>query len=213
MAKSYIRTTPNRYSTIKELQISDNVQGLAQLVAGMAKQLNQRFYRLEKAGVSESSYGYDVAQRETGKDKPRYTQNAEKLAQYNQDELIRLAMDMNAKLVSDTTTIAGLAAIEERRLQASSDKLYSLGIDIEPADLKAFFDAGGAEFLNNKYLDSTQVLDDFVEFTKNGNISTKEFVREYKRYRKQISKLGNDFEYSKITNNLVNLSNRKRAKQ
>ena len=211
MAKTYVRDTPNMLDDIRRRR--NNFNELVDIVASMGKQANQRFYRLEKRGVAQSSYGYQRRQMETGKDKPRYTQSKNKLRQLDSGTLYEMALDLNAKLASKSTTITGLDYIEEKRLSSASASLANrYGIDLSPSDLKEFFKANGAEFLNSKYLDSTQILEDFVEFSKEGNLTVKQFLREFKRFNSIRS--GSEatdamrFDYTRLRKNLIAANDR-----
>ena len=211
MAKTYVRDTPNMLDDIRRRR--NNFGELVDIVAAMGKQANQRFYRLEKRGVAQSSYGYQRRQIETGKDKPRYTQSKSKLRQLDSGTLYEMALDLNAKLASKSTTITGLDYIEEKRLSSASASLANrYGIDLSPSDLKEFFKANGAEFLNSKYLDSTQILEDFVEFSKEGNLTVKQFLREFKRFNAIRS--GSEakdvmrFDYTRLRKNLIAANDR-----
>ena len=61
----------NRLGYIKELRQARNKDLIVDFVSQQAKQINQRFYRLEKVGKGKDT-AYYYAQQETGKDKPRY---------------------------------------------------------------------------------------------------------------------------------------------
>lgn len=201
----------NRFNAIRDLRISGNVKGLADVVQKMAKQTNQRMYRLEKAGAAKSSYGYQRAQQETGRKKPRYSESTNVYNKMDTDDLYRLALDLNAKLSSDTTTISGLKIIENKRLQGRRDALYQQGIDIDAEQLKAFIDNGGGELLNSKYLSSTQIFEEFTEITKNGNMSIEQFINEFTKGQKRIIKSGaKPFDYGKAHRNLIKAAKGKR---
>ena len=216
MAKTYIRDTPNLIDDIRAAR--NNFGELVDMVAAMGKQANQRFYRLEKRGLAASSYGYQRRQIETGKEKPRYTQSRSKLRQLDTGTLYEMALDLNAKLASKTTTVTGLGYIEEKRLTSASDALMDrYGIDLRPSDLKEFFKAGGADFLNSKYLDSTQILEDFVEYSKEGNLSVKQFLREFKRFNTiRSGRAAGEairFDYTRLRKNLIAANDRESKKK
>lgn len=206
----------DRYGEIRSLRAAGDISGLRSVVARMSKQLNQRLYRLEKKGVSGSSYGYQMAQVFTGKEKPRYSESYNKLSNMDAGDLYEIALDVNAKLYSGSTTISGLRAMEERRLNRRAETLNEFGVDLSPDELKQFFELGGAEFLNSKYLDSVQILEDFVDMTKNGNLTPKEFLREFKRYRQRLrdgNTIGKVDIYGNVSRNLMRRSARKTNRQ
>lgn len=199
----------SKFNTIRELRISGNIEGLIDIVQQMSKQTNQRFYRLEKKNIAKSSYGYQRAQDETGRKKPRYTESKAKLSKMNAEDLYRLAIDLNAKIASDTTTITGLREIENKRLFNRTQSLEARGLSLSESELKEFLDAGGSDFLNNKFLDSTQVIDDFIEATKSGNMSVEQFINEYTKGQKRIIKNGSaPFDYGKAHRNLLKVQKR-----
>lgn len=206
----------DRYGEIRSLRAAGDTSGLRAVVARMSKQLNQRLYRLEKKGISSSSYGYQMAQVFTGKEKPRYSESYNKLSNMDAGDLYEIALDVNAKLYSGSTTISGLRAMEERRLNRRAETLNEFGVDLSPDELKQFFELGGAEFLNSKYLDSVQILEDFVDMTKNGNLTPKEFLREFKRYRQRLrdgDTIGKVDIYGNVSRNLMRRSARKTNRQ
>lgn len=161
---------------------------LVEEVRRMARQVNQRFYRLEKAGKGINDTAYAYAQRETGKVKPRFTVNTNKLKSMSLSDLYDLGLEIDAKIRSKTSTLKGLAEVERNRLDYSARKLEQLSVYLEGTGvsretLKQFFEYGGAEFINSRYLDSTQLIEDFVKYTQEGNVSAKQFMRELKRYK------------------------------
>ena len=199
----------SKFNTIRELRISGNIEGLIDIVQQMSKQTNQRFYRLEKKNMAKSSYGYQRAQDETGRKKPRYTESKAKLSKMDAEDLYRLAIDLNAKIASDTTTVTGLRDIENKRLFNRTQSLEARGLSLSESELKEFLDAGGSDFLNNKFLDSTQVIDDFIEATKSGNMTVEQFINEYTKGQKRIIKSGSaPFDYGKAHRNLLKAQKR-----
>lgn len=161
---------------------------LVEEVRRMSRQINQRFYRLEKAGKGVNDTAYLYAQRETGKMKPRYTVNKNKLENMSISDLYDLGLEIDAKIRSKTSTLIGLDEVYRNRLDCSARKLEQLsgyleGTGVSRETLKEFFEYGGAEFINSRYLDSTQLVEDFVRYTQEGNVSVKQFMRELKRYK------------------------------
>lgn len=202
----------NNLSKLKELKQARNKELLAQEVARMSRQLNQRFYRLEKKGIGLNETAYSYAQSETGKEKPRYTTSVNKLSQLSFNELYNLALNINVKIVSGTSSIKGIKKIGEKRISKATEKLKeTLNLDdneFNEEDLKEFIELGGSDLLNNKYMDSEQVIEDFIELSKQGNITVKEFIREFKRFKK-VNKKTPD----RVRKNWLRLSQRKRNKK
>ena len=162
---------------------------LVKEVMRLGKIINQRFYRLEKAGIAKQSYAYQVAQGETGRDKPRYMINADKLKNMDRLDLYRLYRQMYAKYSSHTSKEAELKKIVEEKLeesyQAAQYIARSAGLDIEinKDDYIKFLELMGSEYLNSTYLYSEQLIEDFIMYTQVDNLTVKEFVREYKRFK------------------------------
>lgn len=202
----------NNLNKLKELKQARNKELLVQEVARMSKQLNQRFYRLEKKGIGLNETAYSYAQSETGKEKPRYTTSVNKLSQMSYNELYNLALNINVKIASGTSSIKGIKQIGKKRITKATEKLIeTLNLDddeFKEEDLEEFIELGGSDLLNNKYMDSNQVIEDFIELTKQGNITVKEFIREFKRFKK-VNKKTPD----RVRKNWLRLNNRKRNKK
>ena len=170
---------------------------LAKTVQKMAKQVNQRFYRLEKAGIGLGENAYRYAQKETGKDKPRYTESLNKLKGMSREDLYELALQINKKLVTPSTTIGGTRALYEKRLELASKKLASKKINVSKDQLLAFIDAGGDEFLNNaERFSSNQIMIDYEEYVLNGKVTTDQFVRGLKQFQDITSMKYSDIQKS-----------------
>lgn len=153
----------------------------------LAKQVNQRFYRLEKksVGLRESAYRY--AQVETNKEKPRYTTNINKISSMSEAELTEFMLSLRKKVESPSSTIRGLRGVENRRIENSIYVLNkTLNIDINKDEYINFIENGGGKLLN-KYMDSKQLVKDWLDKRKQG-ITTKEFIRAYSRYLDRVRK-------------------------
>lgn len=153
----------------------------------LAKQVNQRFYRLEKksVGLRESAYRY--AQVETNKEKPRYTTNINKISSMSEAELTEFMLSLRKKVESPSSTIRGLRGVENRRIENSIYVLNkTLNIDINKDEYIDFIENGGGK-LFNKYMDSKQLVKDWLDKRKQG-ITTKEFIRTYSRYLDRVRK-------------------------
>lgn len=204
-----IRDTNSQMEKLKLLFKMQNKKELAKEVKQMSKQINQRYYRLEKQGLENDSYAYKLSKKETGKSKPRYTESLNKLEDKPLDTLYQESIDIFSKLFSKTSKIGGVKEIQEKRINKAIESLeINAGIKVDKNDFKQFLELGGGEILNSKYLDSTQIIEDFVEATKDGNISIKEFIREFKRFKKIQKRT-----YPKIKRNLTNLLSRKKKRK
>lgn len=153
----------------------------------LAKQVNQRFYRLEKKerGLKESAYRY--AQVETNKDKPRYTTNINKISSMSDVELTEFMLSLRRKVSSPTSTLRGLKTVEAKRIENAVYVINkSTGVAIDEEDFRNFLDNGGGKLLN-KYMDSTQLIKDWLDKSKQG-VTAKQFVKTYNRYLNRVRK-------------------------
>ena len=153
----------------------------------LAKQVNQRFYRLEKKerGLKEAAYRY--AQAETNKQKPRYTTSINKISNMSDVELTEFMLSLQKKVKSPTSTFRGLAGLENKRIDNSIYVLKKeLNIDIDKKDFIDFIESGGGKLLN-KYMDSDQLIKNWLDKRKQG-VTTKEFIRTYNRYLNRVRK-------------------------
>lgn len=175
---------------------------LAREVVRMSKQINQRFYRLEKAGLNVDSYAYQLASMQLGKERPRYTTSISKLTDLPFDTLYKQALEINEKIASGTSAIRGVRATQEKRITNSLASLKEMGYDIDRGDFEEFLRIGGAQLI--KDFGSEQIFEDFWSKTQEGVVTVKEFVREFKRY-KSLERV----DYSKVLRNLKRI-NKKR---
>lgn len=153
----------------------------------LAKQVNQRFYRLEKKerGLKEAAYRY--AQAETNKQKPRYTTNINKISNMSEAELNEFMLSLRKKVESPTSTFRGLKAVESKRIENAVYVINkSTGVDIDEEYFKDFLDNGGGKLLN-KYMDSTQLIKDWLDKSKQG-VTAKQFIKTYNRYLNRVRK-------------------------
>lgn len=193
------------FEYIRKYVKKNDLRGLAREVQKKAKQINQRLYRIEKAGLSKSSYAYRrTIEEET---KPRYTTSINKLNKMSRQELVQQAYNIQSKLSSTTSTIRGTKDLNERRIFKSLDALRKeIGrtrddIEIDEQDFKNFLEQGGGEILNNKFYDSTQVIEDWQDNIKKG-ISTEQFVNSYNEYVEQEE---HTFNYQQFLNKLKSI--------
>lgn len=196
----------SRHKVIRELKQARMKEPFVKEVLRMSRQVNQRFYRLEKANKGLADTSYRFAQKETGKDKPRYSVNKQKLEEMTIEELYKLSLQLNQKIISKTSTIKGLEEVEQTRVKMS---LGSLNEDVgqkeitesEEEQWKRFLERGGGEIMNNKFLDSYQIREDWYNYTYMGGVSIKTFLKEYTNF------FDTDIvDYGKIRRRLINLS-------
>lgn len=191
---------------LRELRQLRDVKALAKEVQRMSRQVNQRFYRLEKAGLSHDSYAYEYSQYLTGKKKPRFSTSLKQLEKKSIQDLFKLGLELNEKLVSRTSSISGVKQIQSDRITGALKAIKDdSGLEIDREDFEQFIKIGGSELLAK--FDSSTIVEDFYNSTQKGNISVKEFVREFKRF-KSLDKV----DYSRVLRNLKRLSQRKLEK-
>lgn len=191
---------------LRELRQLRDVKALAKEVQRMSRQVNQRFYRLEKAGLSHDSYAYEYSQYLTGKKKPRFPTSLKQLEKKSIQDLFKLGLELNEKLVSRTSSISGVKQIQSDRITGALKAIKDdSGMEIDCEDFEQFIKIGGSELLAK--FDSSTIVEDFYNSTQKGNISVKEFVREFKRF-KSLDKV----DYSRVLRNLKRLSQRKLEK-
>jgi hypothetical protein len=191
------------FEYIREYVKNNDLKGLAQTVQKKAKQINQRLYRIEKQGLSKSSYAYRRTIEE--EEKPRYTTSLNKLNKMTRQELVQQAYNIQSKLSSTTSTIRGTKALNEKRISLGLEALRNEinktreDIEINEDDFKKFLEQGGGEILNNKFYDSTQVIEDWQDNIKKG-ISTEQFISCYNEYVQQEEKA---FNYQEFLDKLI----------
>lgn len=199
----------SQLNKIRELKQARNPDLFAKEIQRMSRQINQRFYRLEKAGVKHDT-AYRYAQRETGKDKPRYSVSLNKIKDMTLQEMYETAIEINMKLESPTTTFKGLKKLEEKRTSKGLEALINeIGGEVSEEDFRKFLNNGGGELLNRNWLDSYQVYDDWQSAIKQG-LTTKEFIRSYKAEEKrQIKDAEDEFDYGKARRRIRGIAERK----
>ena len=193
------------FEYIREYVKNNDLKGLAREVQKKAKQINQRLYRIKKQGLSKSSYAYRRTIEE--EDKPSYTTSLNKLNKMTRKELVQQAYNIQSKLSSSTSTIRGTKALNEKRLSLSLEALRNEinrtrdDIEINKDDFIKFLEQGGGEILNNKFYDSTQVIEDWQDNIKKG-ISTNQFINTYNEYVQQEEEA---FNYQEFLNKLKSI--------
>ena len=205
----------DRKDYIKQLKQARNKDHFVDLVEQMSKQVNQRLYRLEKAGVGIGDTAYKFAQLETGKDKPRYTVSRQILENMSNEDLYERALQLNSKLVSKTSTITGIKEVTENRLSQSIESLEDSISDknINKKEFDDFLRAGGGELMNSKYYDSVQIVEDWLEW-RDKKLTTKEIIDEFKKQQSKAQKYAKkgkryDIDMGKINRDFKSLANKK----
>lgn len=195
-----------------ERELGDK-SNLVKETARLARIINQRYYRLEKAGIAKHSYAYQLSQGETGKERPRYTTNPKVLGQMDTLDLYRLYREEVVKVDSGTSRVAELKKLMEERIDSSfavaESIARSVGVNkISKEDYIEFINLMGREYLNAQELDSDQLIEDFIFYTQINNLSVKQFVREYKRFKNAST-----IDTIRVRRNLDRALERKRKKE
>lgn len=164
-----------------------NHQELVDTVSYMAKKLNTRFSRLEEKGKGLKESAYTYAKAELGSDTPRYLDTKRDLKKLSDSELYDLGKTINNKLKSQSSTLTGIKKIEHKRISNAVYSLnQSLGLEgkeaITEEEFKSFINHGGNELMKNKYLTSTQVVEDWLEYTRKG-IKKADFINMYNEFK------------------------------
>lgn len=161
---------------IRELRKSKNKDMFITEIVKRAKQLNQRFYRLEKSDVNvQQSYAYQKSIQETGKEKPRYSVTKNKYKDMSLKELEQMLVDIDTKLASKTSTIRGAREINNKATNTLLDRLNIENNERNQKAVKEFFAQGGSKFFKMFNLDSDLLLEDLFDVISSGK-SVKDYI-------------------------------------
>lgn len=178
-----------KYDKQTRQELIENAQYLGKII-------NRRYIELEKAGIEKKSYAYFRTQKETGM--TRYTTSKKQLERLSSEELYDLNIDLFAKYASSTTSVSFVEKTIEDNLQKGIDTLKArlkfsapnLAKELNVDDFRTFLTLGGGQFLNearDKGYGSTNLIEDWQNAMVQG-VSDKEFIREWKRFRKEFDK-------------------------
>lgn len=195
-----------KYDKQTRQELIENAQYLGKII-------NRRYIELEKAGIEKKSYAYFRTQKETGM--TRYTASKKKLERLSSEELYDLNIDLFAKYASSTTSVSFVEKTIEDNLQKGIDTLKArlkfsapnVAKELNVDDFRIFLTIGGGKFLNearDKGYGSTNLIEDWQNARIQG-VSDKEFIREWKRFRKEFDK-------DKFKKNVRALAQRKKIK-
>ena len=218
MAKQDIYNS--RIETLRQIRQARDKDLLVSWVQKASKQVNQRLYRLEKAGMGIGDTAYRFAQMETGKEKPRYSTSKNVLDKMSAEELYSTALELNQKLMSKTSTIRGIKEITESRLSKSIANIkehVENTADLDKQEFDKFLTSGGGELLNSRYYDSYQIIEDWLEWRSKG-LTTREIINEFKKQKKKAdryAKKGKTYEIdmAKINRQFTSLAAKKATKK
>lgn len=141
-----------RTNRIIELKRAGDKEALAKEVRLMNKRLNERFRQIERKNKHpEKTTGYMYAQRELGREKPRYTESLKKIMEEDINTLYEQALGVSRKLGSKSTSLLGLKYINENRVQGAIEGIKkNLDIDIEDTkDFRRFLEENVNEMVDN----------------------------------------------------------------
>lgn len=195
-----------KYDKQTRQELIENAQYLGKII-------NRRYIELEKAGIEKKSYAYFRTQKETGM--TRYTTSKKQLERLSSEELYDLNIDLFAKYASSTTSVSFVEKTIEDNLQKGIDTLKDrlkfsapkVAKELNVDDFRTFLILGGGKFINesrDKGYGSTNLIEDWQNAKVLG-VSDKEFIREWKRFRKEFDK-------DKFKKNVRALAQRKKNK-
>lgn len=140
----------------------------------LAKTANERLRKLEKAGINVWAYE-SALDYLSETDRRRFTAGKKSRSE---KELRREFNKLLDFLTAESSTITGYKNIRERRIQALTDKL-----DTGVSNKRAVYDFLSSEQFKSlrKYVDSNQVLEDFVEALNTG-FSQSEIQKGYHEF-------------------------------
>lgn len=168
------------------------------------KQLNKRFELLEEKGIGLNESAYRYSQAELGEDTPRFETKLSELKNLSNKELRDLDKSVNRKLISKSSTIRGVEEIQDKRI---SNAVYSLNKSlnlegkkaITEKSFKAFINKGGGDLLNKSTLSSTQIVEDWLEYTRKG-IKKQDFINLFNQYELKHTNKKGKVDYGKLRN-------------
>ena len=212
MVRMFKQNPARRYSVSRVNELKSEYKAgrkdlLINTIQKMSKQLNQRFYRLEKANVGLGDSAYRFAQKETGKIKPRYTLSEKKLKQMSINDLYDYSLKINIKLMSDTSTIRGVRSLYEENIKKAAKALSDrYGLNIDPGTINEFIRLGGSELLNDKSIGSPPMFELIDNYVQNGALTMQEFISILKDSRKPLK-------FTTIDRKLTKLSRGRRKRR
>lgn len=157
-------------------------------VARNSKQINQRFYRIEKNKrfTSEKSWAYRRAIKISNKEKPRFTQTITSLKKLSTSDLISQFLEVNSLLDSDTSSVQGLKLIQKKSYATLNERLFDEGkinTPISNKELDNFFN-NTDESLFSDY-GSNELINHFTNYVQNGKVTTEQFFKEFRDYQEK----------------------------
>lgn len=141
-----------RTNRIIEMKRAGDKEALAREVRLMNKRLNERFRQIERKNKNpEKTTAYMYAQRELGREKPRYTESMKKIMEMDINTLYESALEVSRKLGSKSASLSGLKYINENRVQGAIEGIKkNLGIDIEDTkEFRRFLEENVNEMVDN----------------------------------------------------------------
>lgn len=187
------------YTQYKKFRLSANAsktkkptRELVLFAKRLNKQLNQRFYRLEKAGLEKQSQAYKFALDENNR---RYTVSENKIANMTSEEVLEMVKNTLRKLATVTSTKVGIRETEKRRKEMSANAFENLsafmGEDretrnkIKDAWKKTLENKELYELFDNEWIPSDSVLELWYNNVYSGNVSEESFMEFMKDARKK----------------------------
>lgn len=173
-----------RTNRIIEMKKAGDKEALAREVRLMNKRLNERFRQIEKKTKNpERTTAYMYAQRELGREKPRYTESLNKIMEEDIDRLYEEALGVSRKLGSKSTSLYGLKYINENRVQGAIEGIKEkLGIDIEDStEFRRFLEENVNEMVDNNI--GSDVIFEMFEMAVHKEKGIDTFIDMWDKYK------------------------------
>lgn len=173
-----------RTNRIIEMKKAGDKEALAREIRLMNKRLNERFRQIEKKRKNpERTTAYMYAQRELGREKPRYTESLNNIMEEDIDRLYEEALGVSRKLASKSTSLTGLKYINENRVQGAIDGIKkNLGIDIEDStEFRRFLEENVNEMVDNNI--GSDVIFEMFEMAMHKERGIDTFIDMWEKYK------------------------------
>lgn len=177
----------------------------------LAKRLNQRYRALEKKGLQYYSFSYDRFKSETNKDfigdTGYYTQSKKRLETFTEEQIEKYINELERQEKQKNTKLRIARKIKEESFKAIKERLRDVEkefkVELEKNEREKIISSG---ILNIKELDSTQIIEDWIE-SKSIGISINEFIEKYQFYK---DKFVDESQYTKLKRELHSLGGNKK---
>lgn len=177
----------------------------------LSKRINQRYRALERKGLQYYSYSYERFKSETNKDfigdTGYYTQSKKRLETFTDEQLEKYINELERQEKQKNTKLRIARKIKEESFKAIKERLSDVEkefkVELEKNEREKIISSG---LLNIKELDSTQIIEDWIE-SKSMGISINEFIEKYQFYK---DKFVDERQYTKLKRELQSLGGNKK---